>query len=176
MSSVSDEKNGSSDYYYSRPRNVEDSVQIAIKKWIRHQYYIWREATAQNVKLYEIAGNIMRILIIALAASITTMSDIEDIPRTVITIIGGVMTVLTGVEGYLKLSDRRSVGENQKRELLAERDKWGYKWMVEVELEKDGEKALKSAKELLEKAPAAINELLVKYSSRTAEEPKTKPQ
>jgi hypothetical protein len=161
---------------YLRPKNVEDSLQVAITKWIRHQYFIWKEATAQPVKTFSIWSTTLRIMIIALAASITTMSDIDIVPRTVITIIGGVMTILTGVEGYLKLSDRHSTGQNQKRELLAERDKWGYKWMVEVELETDSAEALKAAKKLLEAAPAAINELLVRYSSRTADKPATTPK
>ena len=93
-----------------------------------------------------------------------------------ITIIGGVLSILAGIEGYLKLADRKVAGENRRRELLAERDKWGYKWMVEVELETEPTKALQAAKRLLQAAPQALNDMLNKYVQRSGSEPSTKPQ
>ena len=169
MGRSSDEKK------FPRPENSKDSLQVAIKKWINHQYYIWQEANAQPIGQFAFWGTVLRILIIVLAGVITTMSNIDVVPRVAVTAVGGVMTVLTGVEGYLKLADRKVAGENQRRELLAERDKWGYQWMVRVELENDTEKALQAAKELLVNAPQAVNDLLVRYASRSATEPATKP-
>lgn len=162
----------SSGQLYPQPQNTAEALQRAIPKWIRSQRDIWDEAMALSVKRFAIWSTLLRIMIIVLAGSITTMSDIDFVPRTVITIIGGVLTVLAGIEGYLKLADRHSAGENQKRELLAERDKWRYQWMVDVELQPDDDEALEKAKILLQDAPKAFNELLVKYASRkTSHEP-----
>ena len=161
---------------YPRSRNEEEALQVAIEKWIRYQYHLWEESNQHPLKLLDFLSAFFRIAIILLSASITTMSDIESIPRTTITIIGGVLTVLAGVEGYFKLADRRVAAENRKRELLAERDKWGYQWMVSVELETDTKKALASAKELLQVAPQATNDLMNKYVQRSSGEPTTKPK
>jgi hypothetical protein len=161
---------------YARVTNDEEALQIAIEKWIRYQYHIWEESSQPSLKLLDFFNTFFRISMILLSASITTMSDIELVPRTTITIIGGILTVLAGVEGFFKLTDRRVLAENRKRELLAERDKWGYQWMVDVELEKDTSKALVAAKKLLLVAPQATNDLMNKYVQRSSGEPTTKPK
>ncbi len=165
---------GSADYY--RSTSDEAALQIAIEKWVRFQYRVWQEANQQPIKLYGYSSTFLRLAIIFLSAAITTLSDISSIERTTITIIGGVLTVLTGVEGYLRLADQKVTGENRRRELLAERDKWRYKWMVEVELESNTKKALAAAKRLLQTAPLAINDSMNKYMQRSGSEPTTKPK
>lgn len=162
-------------FHYLRPKDDSEALQVAIEKWIRFQYHIWEETKKQPLRFLDLSSTLLRIAIIALSASITTMSDIDAIPRTTITIVGGILTILAGTEGYLKLADRKAAGENRRQELLAERDKWGYKWMVEVELQTDTAKALKTAKELLKTAPQSVNDLLSKYMQREPGKPATKP-
>ena len=156
---------------YPRAKDDNEALQVAIDKWVRFQYRIWQETLEQPLGRYNLWSIVFRVMIIVLAGSITVMSDMDTVPRIGITIVAGVLTILTGVEGYLKLADRKVAGENRKRELLAEQDKWSYDWMVKVELEIDTAKALTESKKLLVDAPKAINDLLGKYVSSKAEAP-----
>ncbi len=161
---------------YFRPSSEKEALQVAIEKWVRFQYQIWKESKQQSIKWMDFSSAFMRIVIIVLSAAITTMSNLDGVPKATIAIVGGVLTVLAGIEGYLKLADRKVTAENRQRELLSERDRWGYKWMVEVELETNTEKALIAAKRLLQTAPLAVNDSMNKYLERSGREPSVKPK
>lgn len=163
------------EYQYPRPQSVEDALQVAIGKWIRFQYRIWEQEAQRSAATQNAIGVLMRISIIILAGSITAMSEIDTIPRTTVTIISAILTILTGVEGYLKLADRKVQIENQRTEILAEYDRQGYAWMTKVQLETDPEKALEEAKKLLESGPKEINTIVARYMSRASGNEPTKP-
>lgn len=94
---------------YPRPQSVEDALQIAIEKWIAFQYRTWEQEANHSTRLMNYSGVILRILIIGLAGSITAMSEIDVIPRTTVTVISAILTILTGVEGFLKQIGRAHV-------------------------------------------------------------------
>src|SRR3990172_1495356 len=97
---------------YERPHDNDQALQTAIKRWIEFEYGIWVQTQQDSIKILDWGGTLLRIVLIALAGTITIASGIKGVDPIVITILGGLMTVLTGVEGYLKLADRKVSAEN----------------------------------------------------------------
>ena len=98
-----------------------------------------------------------------LSATITTISDIEIVARTTVTIVAGVLTALTGIEVFLKYSERQTDSRKMQREIEALRDELRFEWFNRVEIEGNMKDRLKAAKELLDDGPDAYNEILNKY-------------
>lgn len=161
---------------FSRPQNSQEALQTAIERWIEFEYGIWLQTQQNSIKHLGLWGTALRLVLIILAGTITAISDIDTIPRTVITVLGGVLTIFTGIEGYLKLADRKLTAENRNKELLAERDRLKHEWMVKVELETDTDKALEEAKKLLESGPKIVSDIINKYVSRAEGEKPTGPR
>jgi hypothetical protein len=111
----------------------------------------------------------LRILIIVISAAITTMSSINGIPRVIITVIAGTLTALTGIEAYLKLSDRQSNARKMQREIEHLRDDLRFQWFNEVEVPDyaaDFPKRLAAARDLLKEGPEQYNAILDKYAMK----------
>lgn len=168
---------GEVEEFYERPKTNEEALQIAIARWIQFQYRVWQqEGNKPRIDWLRISSTGLRVVIILLAGSVTAMTDMEDIPRTVLTVTSAILTILTGIEGYLKLSDASISAQNRRTEILAEYDRQGYEWMIKVHLETDTDKALEEAKRMLETGPKAINDIIAKYISRGAGDEPTKPK
>ena len=71
----------------------------AITKWVgfNQDVFNYIQHLGGNIRLFNRWGGALRVLIIVLSATITTLADIESIPRTIITIIAGILTIITGV-------------------------------------------------------------------------------
>ena len=149
----------------SEPKSIhivetdEQALERAIRKWIRFQKNMWAHITDRLEKPsgdYNTWANLLRVVI-------------NEISRTVLTVVAGTLTALTAIEAFFKFSERRSEMQQQQRELQAKRDELRYQWMVDVELETDMEKRLKSALNLLEEGPKAYNDVLNKYAFKSKE-------
>jgi hypothetical protein len=153
--------------------NNEQALQRAIYKWIKFMQAMWGQIKDENEerkkKTYNILGILFRVVIIVLSATITTISDISGVPRTVITIFAGTMTALTGIEAYIRFTERGLAIQQQQREVQALRDDLRYKWMIAVELEPDLDKRLEAAKSLLDSGPKSYNNILNKYTFKSKE-------
>ncbi|HPH98307.1 MAG TPA: hypothetical protein PKW33_19995 [Anaerolineaceae bacterium] len=150
----------------------QQALERAILKWVKFQQTMWVHITARlegPSNTYNNWATTFRITIIILSAVITAISGIEGVPLVMITILSGVLTALTGVEAFLKFAERRAEMQRQQRELQAKRDDLRYQWMIEVELETDLDKRLKSAKRLLIEGPKAFNDILNKYAFKSKE-------
>ena len=144
----------------------KDLLTRAVHKWLSFQKNMWNQVNVQlekEINVYTRWSLIFRLVIITLSASVTTISDIDVVPRTVVTIIAGVMTALTGIEAFLKFSERQSDSRKQQREIEALRDELRFEWFANVEIENDMKKRIRAAKKLLEKGPDSYNDVLNKY-------------
>lgn len=156
----------------------EEALIRAIKKWIQFQRGMWQHIVLRIDKpgrRAEWVGNLFRISIILLSALITTIADIDSIPRVWITILAGVLTAVTGIEGYFRFGEKRAELMRQQRELQTKRDDLRYEWAVHVELEPDLEKRLAAAKELLLRGPDDYNYILNKFVDQPKDEERPNP-
>ena len=117
---------------------------------------------------------LLRVTIIVLSAAVTTVSNIDVVSRTVVTIVAGVLTGLTGIEAFVRAGERQSDAKRQQREIEALRDRLRYEWFVRVEIAGDLTQRLAAAKELLERGPREYNEVLNKYALKSDSD--NKPQ
>lgn len=150
----------------------EEVLERAIERWKEFYIRMWGHGNIvleRDSRRFAWVGSILRILVIILSVSVTTLSGLEIRPQTV-TIIAGILTVLTSIEGFLGLLDRRAQLQQMQREIQTLRDQLGFQWMVEVELERDTAKRLESAKRILHEGPIAYNEILNKYAFKSSEE------
>ncbi len=148
----------------------------AVEKWIKFHKAMWSQINGRlekRINYSETVGLILRIAIIVISATLTTLSDWQGIDGGVIRLIAGLLTALTGIEAYLKLTERQSEARRQQRELEALRDHLRYQWFVEVEVQPDMTQRLEAAKKLLEEGPKQYNDILNKYSLKASagEEP-----
>lgn len=152
------------------PKLLTDDKEMlvrAVEKWLKFQNSIWNQINLnleRTIKAQYRTATILRIVIICLSALLTTISNSNDIPRTVVTIAAGSMTALTGIEAFLKLNERQAEARKQQREIEALRDRLRFEWFVNVEVEKNMQERLSNAKKLLEEGPKTYNELLNKYA------------
>ncbi|MBI3733200.1 MAG: hypothetical protein HY259_07040 [Chloroflexi bacterium] len=161
---------------YMRPATAEDALQIAIEKWVRFEYQVWRQARERPIGRLEFGGTIFRLLTIGLSVTLTTLANLPEFSRDYLTILGGVLTAVTAMDAYFRLGDRKVTNETRKQELLTLRDEWNDRWAVQVQMETDSAKALEAAKKLLVEAQVEVDQTLNKYASRNASAPNTKPQ
>jgi hypothetical protein len=145
---------------YFRPKTNEEALQIAIGRWIGFQYRVWKQEGERSAERLSVSATLLRIAIIVLAGLITIVADLEGVDRSIVTVVSGGLTILTGIEGYLKLTDRKITADNRRAAVLAEYDRQGYEWMTKVELETDADKALEQAKLLLATCPNMINDIV----------------
>jgi hypothetical protein len=151
----------------------DEFLERAIEKWLKFQTGMWDNV---NLKLQpEIKSGrrwsiTLRLIIILLSAAVTTVSNIDTVARTAVTILAGTLTALTGIEAFLRAGERQSDAQKQQREIEALRDKLRYEWFVRVEIEGDMAERLKAAKDLLQRGPNEYNEILSKYALK-AENP-----
>lgn len=162
--------------YYPRPQNIEDALQIAIDKWVTFQYRIWEQESQRRIGWYGYVGAFLRIVIFVLAGMVTALSSIDEVSKATVTLVSAGLTILTGVDGFLKLSEKKVLAENRRTEILAEYDRQGYEWMTKVHLETNTETAFAEAKRLLETGPKAVNDIIARYMSRASGNEPTKPQ
>jgi hypothetical protein len=114
------------------------------------------------------------VVITILSAAITTLSNIDEIPRTIITIIAGILTMITGIEAYYKFNERSFDAKKTQRELEALRDELRYAWFVDVEVGNGSlDDRLVHARKMLMNGSARYNEVLTKYvmESEKVEQP-----
>lgn len=147
--------------------NDDEALQRAIYKWVKFQQSMWMQV-AEKLEWPSRACSrwsiILRVTIIVLSTALTTFSNLPEVPRNGITVTAGVITGLTAIEAFFRLSEKHGEMKKQQREIEALRDNLRYDWMVHVELETDRRKQLEEAKRLLEEGPAAYNEILNKYA------------
>ncbi|MBM4424508.1 MAG: hypothetical protein FJ030_14165 [Chloroflexi bacterium] len=147
--------------------NDGEALQRAIYKWVKFQQSMWAQV-AEKLEWPSRMCNrwsiILRLTIIILSTALTTFSNLSEVPRNGITLTAGVITGLTAIEAFFRLSEKHGEMKKQQREIEALRDKLRYEWMVAVELETNMEKQLVEAKRLLKEGPAAYNEILNKYA------------
>lgn len=150
----------------------KDLLERAVEKWLKFQTSLWEQV---NMKL---EGQIrtgyvwsvgFRVTAIVLSSLVTTMSGIGGIPVVLVTIAAGTLTAITGVEAFLKYSERQAEARKQQREIAALRDRLRFEWFVAVEVEPNMDKRLEAAKRLLVDGPKAYNDILDKYSSGKGE-------
>ena len=162
---------------YPRPTNNHEALQTAIGRWIAYQHRTWeREAKEVKIERSKNWGMGLRIAVIFFAGALTAMTQIDWISSDVVGMISALLTVLTGIEGYLKLTDKAISAENRRTEIMTEYDRQGYEWMAKVQLETDTDKALEEAKRLLSESPEKINEIIKRYMTRAAGDEPTKPR
>jgi hypothetical protein len=148
----------------------KDMLLKAIDKWIKFNQGIYSQVNGNlenEIRRSSILSMWMRTLFIVISAAITTMSSMTGIPRMVITVIAGTLTALTGIEAYLKLSDRQSNSRKMQRELEHLRDDLRYQWFNQVEVPdyaNDFTKRLEAARQLLTDGPEQYNQILDKYT------------
>ena len=144
----------------------EDLLTQSVTKWMGFMNNLW---SLVNIKLENQSrwnaawGTTFRLLIILLSSSVTVMADLDQVPRSVVTIVAGVMTALTGMEAFLKFNERQLEARRQQREIEALRDELRFEWFARVEVEGDMKKRLKAARILLQSGPKDYNEILNKY-------------
>ncbi|HLF25732.1 MAG TPA: hypothetical protein VJG32_05305 [Anaerolineae bacterium] len=144
----------------------------AVEKWLKFQTGMWDHVNAKLNNLIRDNYNLsltFRMTIILLSAVVTTISSIEGVSRTAVTLIAGSLTALTGLEAFLKCQERQIDARKQQREIEALRDKLRFEWFVKVEVEGDMQQRLAAAKALLEKGPQEYNEILSKYALKGGE-------
>ena len=156
--------------------NDDAQMKRAIAKWVdfNKDVFNYIRDLGVHIRRYNTWGSVLRVVIIVFSATITTLSDIDTVPRTLITVIAGILTIITGVEAYFKFTERSFDARKTQRELEELRDRLRYDWFVGVEIGsgKLGER-LESAREMLTKGPAEYNEVLTKYvmESEKVEQP-----
>jgi hypothetical protein len=144
----------------------KDMLIRAVEKWLKFQTAMWNQINdklERRIRASEMGGMAFRIVIITISAALTTLSDWQGIEGWVIRLIAGVLTALTGIEAYLKLTERQTESRRQQREMEALRDRLRFAWFVNVEIQPDMIKRLDAAKKLLEEGPREFNEILNKY-------------
>ena len=145
----------------------EEVIQRAIYKWVRFQQNMWAQV-AERLEIPSGVCNrwaiVLRVSVILLSTALTTVSNLDIVPRNGIAITAGVITALTAIEAFFRLAEKHGEMKKQQREIEALRDKLRYEWMVKVELETDLQKQLAEAKRLLEEGPKAYNDILNKYA------------
>ena len=154
--------------------NDKQALLRAIYKWVKFMQMMWTQVTDSKVeqrrKQFEVLAVVFRVTIILLSAAVTTISDINEVPRTVITIVAGVLTGLTGIEAYFRFTEQSSSIQQQQREIQSLRDDLRYRWMIEVELETDNVKRMTAARELLQSGPKAYNNIMNKHVFKSKED------
>jgi hypothetical protein len=154
----------------------EAQMKRAITKWVGFNQDVFKyiQHLGGHIRLYNRWGGAMRVVIIIFSATITTLSDIDSVPRTLITVIAGILTIITGVEAYYKFTERSFDAKKTQRELEELRDKLRYAWFVDVEIGSGKlDERLESARRMLTDGPAEYNGVLTKYvmESEKAEAP-----
>lgn len=145
----------------------QEFLERAVEKWLKFQTGMWENVNRKlepEIKSSRRLSTTLRMTVIFLSAAVTTVSSIDTVTRTAVTLLAGVLTALTGVEAYLRAGERQSDAKKQQREIEALRDSLRYEWFVRVEVEGDLPKRLAAAKELLERGPREYNEILTKYA------------
>lgn len=161
------------------PKLLSDEKEVLIRaaeKWLSFHKCVWENINIKlenDIRRFGLISISLRLLIIILSASVTTISSMDEVQRKVVTISSGVLTALTGVEAFLKYGERQMETKRQQREIEALRDQIRYKWFVEVEIEPDMDKRILAAKKLLQEGPSSYNEILNKYALKAekGEEP-----
>jgi hypothetical protein len=157
------------------PKILTDEKEMlakAVDKWIKFNQAIWGQVNGKletEIRRSGVLSMWLRLAIITISAAITTMSSISDIPRVIITVVAGTMTALTGIEAYLKLSDRQSNARKMQREIEHLRDDLRFQWFNEVEVPDyadDYSKRLDAARKLLLDGPEKYNQILDKYATK----------
>jgi len=148
----------------------------AITKWVdfNKDVFSYIKNLGEHIRRYNTWGSSLRVVIIIFSATITTLSDIDAVPRTLITVIAGILTIITGVEAYYKFTERSFDARKTQRELEAMRDRLRYAWFVDVEIGTGKlDERLEAARKMLMDGPAEYNEVLTKYvmESEKAEQP-----
>ena len=145
----------------------EDFLVRAVDKWMKFQVGVWEHVNTKLEKEIRLASAFsvsFRLIVILLSSAVTTISNIDSISRTFITITAGILTALTGIEAYLSFSQRLSDARKQQREIESLRDRLRFEWFVQVEIEGNMEKRIAAAKKLLERGPREYNEILTQYA------------
>lgn len=152
---------------FPRPHHDKDALQAAIARWVAFNYYWWHQTRQSSLVILKMLSMFLRISLITLAGIITILSSgILEIQPAYIPILSGAVTILAGIEAYLKLDERKIIKDNRNREILSEKDRLTHEWIVKVELEIDDHKALNAAKNLLEEGPKRMNGIVIRYMSR----------
>ena len=144
-----------------------DFLVRAVEKWLKFQTAVWDHVNhklEREVKSARRFSLLFRITIIVLSATVTTVSDIDGVPRTAVTVLAGALTALTGIEAFLRFGERQSEAKKQQREIEALRDKLRFEWFVTVEVEGETSERLKAARSLLQRGPEEYNSILTKYA------------
>jgi hypothetical protein len=165
------EQNAQKDY--TIVKTDEEALKHAVKKWVHFQRAIWKKINYEMIdpsKSLALGAILLRLTIIVLAATVTTLSGLlpEDL-QGIVTVLAGLLTAITGIEAYFKFSERISQNKRQQRELEAKRDELRYRWFIDVEMETDMKKRLKCAKDLLDSGPKEYNKILNSFAIETEE-------
>jgi len=157
-------------------KDDDDLLKRAILKWVRFNQDVFNyiQVLGVLIRRYNTWGTLLRVVIIILSAAITTLSNIDEIPRTIITIIAGILTMITGIEAYYKFNERSFDAKKTQRELEALRDELRYAWFVDVEVGNGSlDDRLVHARKMLMNGSARYNEVLTKYvmESEKVEQP-----
>ncbi len=150
--------------------NDQEFLERAVEKWFKFQTSIWdnvNQKLEREVKISRRLSIMMRVAVIILSATVTTVSNIDAVSRTVVTIVAGVLTALTGIEAFVRAGERQLDAKQQQREIESLRDRLRYEWFVRVEIAGDLTQRLAAAKELLERGPREYNEVLNKYALKS---------
>jgi|GEM_PF-1189121 len=162
-----------SDLIATKTDIVADREQVlrrAIERWIEFYKRMWNDSNVALEllsKRFGLWGTFMRVAVIILSVAVTTISGLDLSTQNTITILAGILTVATSIEGFFLLLDRQTEVKQMQREIQTLRDKLAYDWMVNVELETEMDARLDAAKNLLESGPAAYNEILNKYAFKS---------
>ena len=151
--------------------NQEEILKRAIDRWVEFYKRMWSDSNVvleRTGRQYNLWGNFLRITVILFSVCVTTVSGLE-VDRSIITILAGILTLFTSVEGFFLLLDRQSEVKQMQREMQALRDELAYEWMITVELETEIDQRIAAAKKMLKEGPAAYNELLNKYAFKSEE-------
>lgn len=154
-----------------------EAIHLAALKWKRFND-VMKEHTAQlqtQIAHNNWAGAIFRVSIIILSALVTIISatqiPIMSLSNTnVVTIVGGAITALAGIESYFHFSQRGSELQRQQREVEALRYKLRHQWITTVQMELHEDKRLDAAKKFLDVDQSAYNAILNNYTLKPEKE------
>ena len=148
-------------------RDKEEAVDLAGQKWKRFNHLM----LAHTAQLHAEAshndrwGAITRVSIIILSASVTVISAVVgDNQRYIVTILGGVLTVLAGIEAYFRFNRRESEAKRQQREVEALRFKLRHQWVTTVQMETLLERRFDAATKFLLEGQESYNVILNNYT------------
>ena len=125
------------------PKILTDERDIlvrSVEKWLAFQQRMWHQTNVvleRQIGRYRRLGAVLRVVVIVMAAGVTTIADIQSIDRLVVTIVAGALTAITGVEGFLKLLESLQNASKQQREIEGLRDTLRFEWFAKVETEPD---------------------------------------